>query len=251
VTELVKEQEQKVVVDQPKGLSVDFLSKVSHDMRSPLSVVSGAFAEIKSDFQDSLSEEHLRLLALAERGVARLLRLADKLSLAARHEKGQVELAQVHSEIGPIVKSAVSTQLGLESRRVVEVSVEVADNVTAAVDPQRLGYALAEIVGNAVRHARSKVLVTCANRGDEVEIAVEDDGEGVPEDLTSRIFQRFGGGTNRGGLGLGLALAKDIVEAHRGRVSVGRSSLPPGRPGTVGAKFVITLPKVARVKNGG
>lgn len=230
--------------EQKSGLPIDFLSRVSHDMRSPLSVVAGAFSEIRSDFGGQLKDEHQRLLSLAERGVARLLRLAEKLSLAARHDQGQIELVKSRTELGPAVRTAVANQLAVESRRAVEVLVEAQDTGgETPIDVQKLGYALGEIVGNAVRHARSRVKVTCTVSASQAEIAVEDDGEGVPEELRAKIFQRFAPTQSRSGLGLGLALSNDIVEAHGGKLAVGASTLPAGRPGTVGARFVITLPR--------
>jgi signal transduction histidine kinase len=106
--------------------------------------------------------------------------------------------------------------------------------------PTQIGRVLNNLLDNAQRHAKHMVRIEVHRNGSHAEMAVTDDGEGIPEADRERIFQRFtrldaSRSRDQGGTGLGLAIARDIVEAHEGSIRVEES--PEG-----GARFVVHLP---------
>jgi signal transduction histidine kinase len=221
----------------------EFLSGLSHDMRSPLGVVSEALAALRSDFEGDLTDEHRVLVGLADRGLLRLGRLADLISVAAALDAGAIELTRHPVDLGQLVLGAVDAAAALEPRRGVELACELpAGPIPARVDVGRLTRAVAEVVINALRHARSRALVRLERAGGEARIAIEDDGQGVPLERRASLFRRFVPRPARSGLGLGLSIAHDLCAAHGGAISLEASTLPPGRPGTTGARFTLSIP---------
>jgi signal transduction histidine kinase len=98
-----------------------------------------------------------------------------------------------------------------------------------------------ELVHNAIRHARRRVLVHLEQSGAEARLTVEDDGKGVAMDLREHLFERRLPPRGRTGLGLGLSIVSEIVRAHSGRVTSDDATFPGFDPGTVGARFVVSL----------
>jgi signal transduction histidine kinase len=107
------------------------------------------------------------------------------------------------------------------------------------VDPDKLAQVIGNLIENALRHGSGAVTVTVAARGEGAEITVTDEGDGIPAQALGRIFTKFWRGGSRGGTGLGLYIAKGIVEAHGGTIEAGRAptggamlrfSLPAGTP---------------------
>ena len=121
-----------------------------------------------------------------------------------------------------------------EDRFEVDVEGRVAE---VWADPDRLEQVVSNLVGNAVRHGEGRVTLTLGPDpdGDGVAVTVDDEGEGIGDEHLGMVFTKFWRGARRGGTGLGLYVVRGLVEAHDGRVSVGRS--PAG-----GARFRFTLP---------
>ncbi len=230
----------------PAGPSVlpDLLERLAHDLRSPLGVITEALASIRTDLAAELTDEHRLLGALADRGLRRLGRLADTISLAAALESGSFALCRSPVDLVEILRAAVAAASAIEPRREVALVCElpgVAHPLMA--DADRLSCAVSEIVINAVRHAHRKARLRLApGSPGEVRVVIEDDGRGVPAEQQATLFRRFVSRGARAGLGLGLSIAHDVIVAHGGRLALEASTLSQGRPGTIGAAFVISLP---------
>lgn len=219
---------------------------LAHDLRSPLGVVSQALAELRSELAAELTDEHRKVADLAERSLLRLGRIADTVSLVAAVESEGFELRRRSLDLVELVRAATAASVAMEPRREVTVVCELPDAPCAiSADGERLTRAIAEIVINAIRHARHKVRVRLEVAANEARISVEDDGQGVAPERQATMFRRFVVRRSRSGLGVGLSIAHDLVVAHGGRLTLEASTLPPGRAGTIGARFVITAPLVA------
>lgn len=216
----------------------DFLGSLSHDLRSPLGVVSQALAELRGG---APAGDRQTLARLTDRGIRRLTRLADTVGLASCLEEGPLDLRQQPLDLAELVREAVASASAIEPRTGVELACDVPGEHAFVGDAERLGLALTEIVINALRHARRRVRVALEATPEGARISVEDDGEGVPEDRRGALFRRFVPRKTRSGLGLGLSLAADVVSAYGGSIALEASALPPGRPNTTGARFVLTL----------
>ncbi len=221
------------------------LESLAHDLRSPLGVVTEALGSLRSDFADQMTDDHRLLGALADRGLRRLRHLADQVALAASLESGAFELRRSSVDLADVVRAAAASAVAIEPRREVALATELSEEPSPLVaDADRLSSAVGEVVINAVRHARHHVHLHLAVVPDGARITVEDDGQGVPVERRATLFQRFAPRPSRAGLGLGLSTAHDVIAAHGGRITLEASTLPPGRPGTTGARFVIWLPSL-------
>lgn len=221
----------------------EFFGSLAHDLRSPLGVVSEALAELKSEFAAGLTDEHRLLVNLADRGVRRLGRIADTVSLLAALDSGTFEIRPRSLDLFELLREAVAAASAIEPRREVAVSCEIPEGACiASADAERLSRAMVEIVINAVRHARRKVRLSVEIAPGEARVIIEDDGQGVAPAFRVNLFRRFVPRPSRSGLGMGLSIAHDVVAGHGGRITLEDSTLPAGRPGTTGARFVITLP---------
>lgn len=221
----------------------EFFGSLAHDLRSPLGVVSEALSELRSEFAAGLTDEHRMLLSLADRGVRRLARIADTMSVLAALDSGTFEVRRRAIDLFDLVRESVAAASAIEPRREVTVACELPEGPCPALaDPERLSRALSELVINAVRHARRSARVTVGLGPSEARILIEDDGQGVAATSRVNLFRRFTPRASRSGLGVGLSIAHDVVVAHGGQIALEASTLPPGRPGTIGALFVITLP---------
>jgi signal transduction histidine kinase len=221
----------------------DLFACLAHDLRSPLGVVSEAIAELRADFSAALTDDHRLLLSLSNRGLQRLGRTADTLSLAAAIEAGTFQLKRWPVDLIGVLRNAAATAAALEPRREVELICELPEEpCPALVDAATLSRAVSEIMSNAIRHARRTVRVRVEIVSGETRVAIEDDGQGVAAEQRATLFRRFASCRSRSGLGMGLSIAHDVIIAHGGRLELAASTLPPGCPGTIGARFVISLP---------
>lgn len=217
----------------------DLLRAVSHDLRNPLQVVllQGQRLE-RAPPGDACRRPAAAILASARRMERMLRDLAD----VARSESGKLELTAEPLELRPFVEGCLDVAEGVLDRPRVENAVP-ASAPRVLADPDRLDRIIVNLVGNALKYSRERVVVSADGdgAGAEVKISVRDRGPGIsPEDLP-RIFERYYRGQRHEGegLGLGLFIVRKLVEAHGGRIWADST---PGE----GSTFTFTLP-VARM----
>jgi signal transduction histidine kinase len=214
-----------------------FIADASHELRNPLAIIQTNTDVALSD--PDATPESLRRAARVVRGATvRMARLVDDLLALARLDtpaprREPVDLAAVvHEEGDEFVAPAVAA--GIDLHR------EPAETITVRGDHQSLRRAVANLLENALRHARSSVRLSAGRVRGWAWLAVADDGPGIAREDQARIFDRFlrldrGRARDAGGSGLGLAIVRQIAEAHGGAVAVFSE---PGR----GATFVVWLP---------
>jgi two-component system OmpR family sensor kinase len=217
-----------------------FVADASHELRTPLSTIRG-YAELSRRGDPADSAGMLRSLSRVEDESERMAALVDDLLLLARLDSGR---ALERDEVD-ITRLAVET---VSDARVVapdhSYQLQLPDQPLSVVgDEQRLRQVLTNLLANAGTHSGSGSTVTVsarpAPRPGLVEVAVNDDGPGLPADLTGSVFERFSRADSSrtrasGGAGLGLSIVKAIVAAHGGDVSV------ESRPGST--TFTVSLP---------
>ena len=216
----------------------DVLGIVAHDLRNPLSSIGSATQFM---LETPLpAEDRERLLRVALRGVRRMNRLIGDLLDATRLEAGHLRLAYADVDVGDLLHQAMETCRPAADEHKIALVVHVPDGpTTIRADEDRLLQVLANLIGNAVKFTPpgGRVDVTATRTGPDVVFQVSDDGPGIPADVQPMLFERFWqarDGDHRG-VGLGLAIAKGIVEAHGGRIWV------ESAPGA-GSTFSFTIP---------
>ena len=218
----------------------EFIATVSHELRTPLTSLGVALDLLLRDLVGPLAPAQRDLVETAKADQDRLKRLVADLVALARLEAGEGRTFE------PVdVTTAVATALDGLRLPAQEADVELASTfgdepLVVRGDAQQFGWVLTNLVGNAIRHAPPGTAVTVRGRHDEgsVRVEVEDEGPGVPAEAAKRIFDPFvqvGTGEHRpGSAGLGLSIARRVVEAHGGRIW---ADPHPGR-----GLFVFTLP---------
>ena len=224
---------------ETEALRNTLLASISHDLRTPLAVITGASTALADP---ALTIEPGARAALARSIASRARDMSELISNVLdlmRFESGQVPMRRHWETLDDLVGLALGRiEPRLGTRR---VSVELAPDLPPLyVDAVLFTQVLANLLENAVKHTPDGTLVRVVGHAadGQVTIAVEDDGPGLPPGDPDRLFAKFQRGRSEGdvpGAGLGLAICRAVVHAHGGRISAGN------RDGG-GARFVITLP---------
>jgi Signal transduction histidine kinase len=240
--ELEREAGQRDRLDRMKD---EFVLTASHELRSPLTSVQG-FAELLMLEREKLSPKQAETVEIIVDNSRHLVRLLNDLLDLARSDAGRLTIRPVPTEVAPLVEDAVRTMRAQTEARGQTLNAEVEAGLPqVSVEPDRIRQVLVNLLTNAHEYCpeRASIRVTAVRVGAEVEIAVIDDGPGMPGDQLDHIFDRFTRGdaglTQRvGGTGLGLAISKSLVELHGGTIGV---SSTPGE----GSAFRVRLPASA------
>lgn len=213
------------------------ISTVAHELRSPLTSVKGFTSTLLRRWDRFSDDQKLLMLQTVEADADRVTRLIAELLDISRIDAGRLEVRRQPVDVASQLRRQVDRLVasGHEPDRFTVAVHEALPEVW--VDPDRLEQVLANLVENAVRHGDGPVRLELGPDpdGDGVVVTVEDSGDGIPEEHMGLVFTKFWRGARRGGTGLGLYVVRGLVEAHDGRISVGRS--PSG-----GARFRFTLP---------
>jgi len=212
----------------------DVLAVVSHDLRGPLHAISLACEALREEVAGSTA----RYLGAIERASARAERLIADLLEASAIENGALTLSTYPIDAASLVRQATADHelLAKESGGLIRAVLPDETTVVKA-DRDRILQVLSNLIGNALKHARGAPIdIELRKNGKEATIAVRDKGPGIAESELPHVFDRYWHGrTKKGGAGLGLAIAKGIVDAHGGQIRVA------SRPGE-GSEFSFTLP---------
>jgi signal transduction histidine kinase len=221
----------------------DFLSEAAHDLRSPLGVVLHTLRQIEADLGPQLRDDHQVLLKLGTRGARRIQNLADRIALLSEVESGNLAVSMQLVDVVQVVETVRATTASIEPRSEIRVTFEPPPHpVKMQADPRLLGAALLEILRNAVLHARREVRISIERSDGRITVSIEDDGDGMTDAARATIFRRFVPKTRRGGTGVGLSIAHDLIAAHGGTLSMSQSRLPPTKAERIGARFVCAFP---------
>jgi signal transduction histidine kinase len=217
-----------------------FTADASHELRTPLAVMRGTGEAAVADRRSPAEYEDAIGSMLEE--VDRLSRLVDTLLRLARADAGTMQLSRQSVDLGQLAREVAASLSLLSDGRRQTIALETDDGVVLSGDRLMLREALTNVLDNAIAHGPegSTVGIAVTRDGARATISVADEGPGVPDAHRQRIFDRFfrvddARSRDRGGVGLGLAIARSAVEAHHGTISV------HARSGG-GAEFRIELP---------
>lgn len=201
-----------------------FIAMVSHDLRTPLSSVKNFLGMLNSPIYGSLNDKgNLRKVAV-EQEIDRLHRLIDDLLDLEKMETGKMELELRPTRVSSVLKLAFEAVRGVAEQKNIEVDFPHGEEREVEIDGERIIQVLVNLLSNAVKFAPpdSKVTVTAAIDDAYLDIAVSDNGPGLPAGAEKTLFSRFKqfakGPDAPKGSGLGLAICKEIVSAHNGTI---------------------------------
>lgn len=200
----------------------ELISKIAHELRSPLTSVKGFSATLVKRWDRFTDEQRLQFVETIHADAERMGRIVSEVLDLARLESNQLEIHPQNVVVADVARQSAQHLAGLTGGE--RVSVEVDNALTAYVDPERLGHMLRALIENAIKFSDEGSIVVSARRIDDgVEIAVTDEGIGIE---TQRLASLFSGPAPTGqrsgpsGTGLGLYLTRRLAEAHGGRIEV-------------------------------
>jgi len=212
----------------------DVLAVVSHDLRGPLHAIGLACEAL----HDEVSSDAKRYLGAIERASQRAERLITDLLEASAIENGGLTLARASVDAAAIVRQATADYELLVKETGGKLTAKLPDGSTlVSADRDRVLQVLGNLIGNALKHARgAPIEISLERTHRDAVIAVRDNGPGITDSELPHVFDRYWHGrAKKGGAGLGLAIAKGIVDAHGGQIAVASKV-------GAGAEFSFTLP---------
>jgi signal transduction histidine kinase len=226
-------------LEHAEQLRRNLVADVAHELRTPLSNIQGYLEAIR----DGVMKPDAATIRSLNEEVALLSRLVNELQDLSLAEAGELKLVYQAEDIAKLVKEAVTPWQPQLATKEISLSLDLPDNLPlVSIDWQRVNQVLHNFLENAVAHTGKGGTITVAavKQGDWVEVSVSDTGEGIPAEDLPNIFERFfrvdrSRARATGGSGLGLTIAKRLVEAHGGKITV-QSKLGKG------SRFSFTLP---------
>ena len=205
----------------------EVMALVSHDLRNPLSTISMCLSGLRDDPPPTPDMAN-GLVVLAEESALLMSRMIQDLLDIASIDAGRLSIDRVRQTIGPTLRRAVDMHRLIGIEQGISVAADVPsemDQIAVMIDGERIVQVLSNLIGNACKFtdAGGSVVVSAAMLPDAVQVTVRDTGRGVPVDAIPHVFDRFWHarrGAAQRSTGLGLAIARGIIEAHDGRIRV-------------------------------
>ena len=222
----------------------EFLAMLAHELRNPLAPIRTGLHLLGAD-QDS-PDAIARVRSMMERQVGHIVRLVDDLLDVSRITAGKIQLQREPIAIADLIEQAIeANRTAITASELVLHSDLATGSASVVVDPTRMVQVVANVLNNAVKFSRAKGHITLTSRleGDEAVITIADQGAGIAPTTLPRIFELFVQGEasaarSHGGLGIGLALARTLIDMHGGSIEAASDGV--GR----GSMFTIRVPGV-------
>ncbi len=220
--------EDRVRIENLDRLRTQFFSNITHELRTPLTMIMAPLEGLLEGEIGNLRPHQKEYLRPIQRNALKLLKLINDLLDLAKIEEKYLRLRVEQTNLVGLVTDIVEQARPLAARKGISLDLE-RNHVDAdlQVDIEKMERVLVNLISNALKFTEldGRVCIWIDSRGNEVQVGVRDTGVGIAADQLDRIFERFSqadGTTTRryGGTGIGLALAKEIVELHGGRITV-------------------------------
>jgi len=212
------------------------LADLAHEMRTPLATIDAHLEGI----EDGVRLADASTLEVIRNSTSRLRRLAEDIRAVSNAEEGRLQINLQRVDAGTLAIAAVASAEHRYDARQVGLQIQVDTRRQVLADPDRLGQVLSNLLDNALRHTpqHGTVKVRCSDDGPWVDFTVSDNGEGIAAEHLDHVFDRFyridsARDRAHGGSGIGLSIAKALVEAHGGHISVASRGVGLGAAFTV------------------
>lgn len=209
-------------------LKSDFISNISHELRTPLAHMVGYVDLLEEEALGPLTDEQRSATAVLRKSYHRLGNLIDNLLFLSFDTAEALQLLPAPTRLDELLPPVLEQHQASAATENVQMSLDIPSQLSPAlIDPEKMEWALKQLVDNAIKFNRpnGKVHISARASGERIKILVTDTGIGIPADKLEEIFEPFtqidGSSTRRyGGAGIGLTLAQRIVEAHGGKLKV-------------------------------
>lgn len=217
----------------------EFLAMLGHELRNPLSpiLLSLQLMRMRGDTASAHEQE------IIERQVQHMTRLVDDLLDISRITRGRIELNVTDIDVSQVLAKAIEIASPVVEQRRHHLKIDVEEKLRINADPTRIAQVVSNLLTNAARYTDSggEITLSARREDDQLRISVQDNGVGIAEEMQAQIFELFFQGKQNidrahGGLGIGLAIVKNIVELHRGTVE------SKSRGVGLGSEFIVRLP---------
>lgn len=236
-----REKEEAAILAKNEQLRANLLRAISHDLRTPLTSISGNASNLISNGNSFDEATKNQIYTDIYDDSMWLINLVENLLSVTRIEEGRLNLHITEDLVDDVIADA----LNHVNRKSVEHHITVRykeDYLLAKMDAKLMVHVIINIVDNAIKYTPkgSNILIKTWKQGDKAVISIADDGDGIPDEIKARVFDMFYSGANkiadsRRSLGLGLSLCRSIVNAHGGKITVSDNT-------PHGMVFTVTLP---------
>jgi signal transduction histidine kinase len=228
---------------QLNELKNKFLGIAAHDLRNPIGVIKGYLGLFLGGMLGEIPQTQREFMLNMNRNCEAMLTLINDLLDVSAIEAGQLDLRLAEVDLTAYLKECLSFSQMLAGAKSINLEIDLEPSLPKVrMDADRVGQIINNLVTNAIKYSYPNTLITMKARaaGDNVEISVSDQGQGIPADELPKVFADFGRTSVRPtagekSTGLGLAIVKRMVEAHQGRIQV-QSQVGQG------STFTFTLP---------
>jgi signal transduction histidine kinase len=224
-------------------LKDQFLGMAAHDLRTPLGIIMGYSEFVIDEASEMLDEDHIEFLHIIRSSSNFMLQLVNDLLDISTIESGQLDIQLCPTDLGALVKHSVALNSVIAQSKQIELSFKQEDLLPSVrIDAARIDQVLNNLISNAIKYSfpESRVQVRLSRGDSSALIAVQDQGQGIPQQELDKLFQWFGktrvkGTAGEKSTGLGLAISQRIVLSHGGKIWV---ESQVGR----GSTFYVSLP---------
>ncbi|MFH1799966.1 MAG: HAMP domain-containing sensor histidine kinase [Candidatus Omnitrophota bacterium] len=217
-----------------------FVANVSHELKNPLAVISESIALILDKIVGEVNEQQKEILEIGKQSADRLIRLVSDLLDLSQIEAGKMKLKREEVNLKVLVDGVLKNYEREISKKRLTLKKEIQQNIELLWgDGDKLTEVIINLLNNAIKYTPAgSITVKLTGNEREVRFEIADTGSGIPEEYSEKIFDKFERimTEKQEGTGLGLPIAKDIIELHRGKLWV---ESEPGK----GSRFIFTIPR--------
>jgi signal transduction histidine kinase len=244
---LSEEQAHRAAAEAAVGARDEFLSIASHELRTPITslhlTVQSLLRLVRKSQLGQMPEQLGEALVIARRQTQRLRRLIDAMLDTSRIQAGRIELEPVEVDLSALTQEVARHFSEDLAAAGCSLCLQTAHPIKGYWDPERIEQVISNLVSNAIKYgAGSEILLRVEDQGDLARLIVRDGGIGIAREHHAKIFERFersASARQYGGLGLGLFIARRLVQAHGGTIQVDSEE-------GAGSTFTVELPKGTR-----
>jgi PAS domain S-box-containing protein len=247
-----REAEQLIIEENKRLLELqdlrkDLITRVSHELKTPMTSINGAIQILTQLYMDEIGEEARKYVEIGHRGCIRLKQLIDNLLDVSRLNAKKFTLNLQKDNLIELIIDCVKDMNYLATNRQLKIKLDLPNEAFLNMDRLRIRQVLTNIISNAIKNTQKngKIYISLLDSNEYIEILIRDTGVGLTEKEKQKLFEKFGKierygmdlGVDIEGSGLGLFISKEIVELHGGEIFVeseGRNK---------GSIFIIKLPK--------